>query len=49
MLDESYGNDVQDELALELDDNPGPILGQMWLLITGTLVSITLSFAELAW
>ena len=48
MVDESCGNDVQDELALELDDNPGSILGQMWLLITGTLVSVIVSFAELA-
>ena len=26
-LDESCGNDVEDELALELDDNPGTTTG----------------------
>ena len=27
LLDESCGNDVEDELALELDDNPGKTMG----------------------
>ena len=62
VLDESCGNDVEDELALEHDDNPVtqqertfrfaqnyfPILGQMWLLTTDTLVGKVLFSVGLA-
>ena len=62
VLDESCGNNVEDELALEIDDHPWknnknkmfriaqnfPILGQMELLTAGSLVGVTVFFAELA-
>ena len=46
VLDKSCGNDVEDELAIELDDNPGTTTGTkfsvlhriivpLWLLTTG--------------
>ena len=56
VLDERCGDDVEDELELKLEDNPKSttgtnsfsILGQMWILTTGPLVSVTVHCAELA-
>ena len=35
ILDEYCGNDVEDELAVELDDNPGTITGTKFSVCTG--------------
>ena len=58
VLDESCGNDAEDELELVLEDNRNeffclaqtllPLFGQVWLLTTGPLVGITVLFAEQA-
>ena len=53
VLDESCGGDVEHELVPELDDNPSCItssslFGQVWLLTLGSLISISVFFAELS-